>query len=180
MLMGLDFMKQYNCAIDIVNNLLIINEEELTLNCEGNIGCHRVVAKEDVNIPAMSEKIIQGKVVDTIGQTNDLFLIEQADVVRETVGIVAKTLVQGSNCVPLRIMNISDEPQEIRKGANLANMSPVCEVKSHCNKPVKLANVPEHLKDLYERTVIGMDTKQCNSVARLLFLSQIPTSEERE
>ena len=50
MLMGLDFMKQYNCALDIVNNLLIINEEELTLNCEGNIGCHRVVTKENVNI----------------------------------------------------------------------------------------------------------------------------------
>ena len=47
-------------------------------------------------------------------------------------------------------------------------MSPVCEVKSHCIKPVKFANIPEHLNHLYECTIIGLDTEQCNSVARLL------------
>ena len=130
MLMGLDFMKQYNCALDIVNNVLTINEEKLTLNCEGNIGCHRVVAKEDVNVPAMPEKIIHGKVINLVGQTNDLFQIGQADVVRENVGIVAKALLQGNDCVPLRIMNVSGDLVVLRLNVPVNNFS-VISGRSH-------------------------------------------------
>ena len=134
----------------------------------GNSGCHRVIAYEDVDIPAKCEKIIRGKVVDINENENSLFLIEQADVVKDNVGIVARALVQGNKCVPLRMMNVSDEPQKIRKGANLANLSPVSEVKSYCIKPTKIADVPDHLKDLYERTVTGMTKTQSEEVAKLL------------
>ena len=65
-------------------------------------------------------------------------------------------------------MNISDEPQKIRTGTKLATLSPVSEVKSNCVKPIKCANIPEHLRDLYERTVVGMTKEQREEIAKLL------------
>ena len=89
--------------------------------------------------------------------TNDLYLVEPDNALRkDDRGLVARALVQGSEYVPLRLMNVTDEPQIIRKSTNIATLSPVCEVKRHCIRPAKQENVPEHLKDLYERTVVGM------------------------
>ena len=65
-------------------------------------------------------------------------------------------------------MNDTDEPQIIRKNTNIATLSPVCEVKRHCIRPAKQENVPEYLKDLYERTVVGMTKEQKAEIAKLL------------
>ena len=103
----------------------------------GKIGCHQIIAKNDQEIPAISEKIIRGKVVDMPGNLTDLFIIEPADVKKENIGLVPRALVQSNESVLLRIMNITDEPQKITAGTNLAILSPVSEVKSHCTKTAK-------------------------------------------
>ena len=114
------------------------------------------MAKEDEIIPARSERIKQGTVVNMTEATNGLYIVEPDNALRKgDRGLVARALVQGSKYVPLRLMNVTDEPQIIRKSTNRATLSPVCEVKRHCIRPAKQENVPEHLKDLYERTVVN-------------------------
>lgn len=128
-----------------------------------------MVAREDEIIPARSERIIKSKVVNITGTTNDLYIVEPDIALRkDDRGLVARALVQGSEYVPLRLMNVTDEPQIIRKCSNIATLSLVCEVKHHCIKPAKQENVPEHLKDLYEKTVVGMTKEQKEEVAKLL------------
>ena len=106
------------------------------------------MAKDDEIIPARSERIITGRVVTMTRATNDLYIVEPDNALRkDDRGLVARALVQGSEYVPLRLMNVTDEPQIIRKSTNIATLSPVCEVKRHCITPAKQENVPEHLKD---------------------------------
>ena len=72
MLLGLDFMKNHDCTVDVGRNALIIKGKSFDMNCMGKIGCHRFIAKYDEKIPAMSENIISGKVLDMEGGSNDL------------------------------------------------------------------------------------------------------------
>ena len=100
--------------------------------------------------------------------TNGLYIGEPDNALRkDDRGLVARTLVQGNKYVPLRLMNVTDEPQIIRKSTNIATLSHVCEVKRHCIRPAKQENVPKHLKDLYERTVVGMTKEQKEEIAKL-------------
>ena len=162
-------MRRHGCTVDVENNVLIIQGKKCDLNCRGSIGCHRVVAKEDEIIPARSERIITGRAVNMTKATNDLYIVEPDNALRkDDRGLVARALVQGGEYVPLRLMNVTDEPQIIRKSTNIATLSPVCEVKRHCIRPAKQENVPEHLKDLYERTVVGMAKEQKAEIAKLL------------
>ena len=66
-------------------------------------------------------------------------------------------------------MNITDDDQTLYPGTNIATISPVSSVESV--KKVEKPNndqVPEHLKDLFDRTVVGMDNKQKKEVSRLM------------
>ena len=88
--------------------------------------------------------------VNITDATSDLFVVEPDNALKkDDRGLVARALVQGSKYVPLRLMNVTDEPQIIRKCTNIATLSPVCEVKRHCIRPAKQEHVPEHLKDSY-------------------------------
>ena len=169
LLIGLDFMRRHGCTVDVENNVLIIQGKKCDLNCRGLIGCHRVVAKEDEIIPARSERIITGRVVNMTKATNNLYKVEPDNALRkDDRGLVARALVQGSEYVSLQLMNVTDEPQIIRKSTNIATLNPACEVKRHCIRPAKQENVPEHLKDLYERAVVGMTKVQKAEIAKLL------------
>ena len=127
------------------------------------------MAKEDEIIPARSERIITGRVVNMTKATNDLYIVEPDNTLtKDGRGIVARAFVQGSKYVPLRLMNVTDEPQIIRKSTKIATLSSVCEVKRHCIKPAKQEHVSEHLKGLYERTMVGMTKEQKEVIAKLL------------
>ena len=142
-------MRRHGCTVDVEKNVLIIQGKKCDLNCRRSIGCHRVLAKKDEIIPARSKRIKTGRVVNMTKATNDLSIVEPDNALtNDDRGLVARALVQGSEYVPLRLMNVTDEPQIIRKSTNIASMSPVCEVKRHCIRPAKQENVAEHLKDL--------------------------------
>lgn len=71
--------------------------------------------------------------------------------------------------MPVRLMNLADEPCSIYAGTNIATASSVTKVqKVNSGTLVKCTLVPDHLTDLYERTVIGMDGEQWKQVANLL------------
>ena len=71
--------------------------------------------------------------------------------------------------LPIRVMNMTDEYCNIYSGTNTATASPVTEVQkvktSVCENN---RQVPDHLKDLYQKTVEGMDKGQQRQVAKLL------------
>ena len=64
LILGLDFLKNHECQIDVVQNVLSIHGKSCELMCNGKIGCYRILVSEKVNIPAMTEMIIEGKLED--------------------------------------------------------------------------------------------------------------------
>ncbi len=168
-LLGLDFLKQERCIVDVVNNTMTLNGQKVQLNCEGSIGCYRVVVAENVEVPAHSEAIIRGKVTGLPANQRELFMLEPSERMMDGgKGLVAKSLVQADCNIPVRVMNVTDEPQTFYAGTNVANMCPVTEVKTKPFRQVECHTVPAHLEDLYARAVDGMTLQQSKTVANLL------------
>ncbi|XP_062579100.1 uncharacterized protein LOC134241021 [Saccostrea cucullata] len=59
---GLDFMKKYNCTIDIVNGYFKVNNKVYKVDFFGKIGCFRINSKEVIVVPARSEIVTYCKV----------------------------------------------------------------------------------------------------------------------
>ena len=168
--MGLDFFRDHECQIDVVRNVLTMHGNSCDLTCSGAVGCYRISLSEKVNIPAMTEMIIEGQVEDGQISPKELCIVEPKDQSFENSEmLVARSLVYCSAKTPIRVMNITDEDQILYPGTNIATMSHVCSVKT-VKKILSPNNeqVPEHLNDLFDRTVVGMGHVQRKEIAKLL------------
>ena len=168
-ILGLDFLEKNNCKIDIAQGSLVIQNESIKLDRIGYVGCSRVVAKEMVQIPPRSEKIINASMTDSTLEKGRLCIIEPAESFLERgSALVAKSLSYSQTEIPVRVMNITDEICQIYPGTNIAKASSVVEVQNVKSKASLQNNVPSHLSDLYQRTVEGMNKAQQKHVAGLL------------
>ena len=169
-ILGLDFLKNQKGHINVETNSLILGDKKFDLNCHGKLGCYRIVISETVTVPARSEMIVSGKVADKGILKEDLCVIEPTEKAYENGQCIAKSLIHGKQAVPLRMMNLTNEAQTISHGVQVATASPVSEVrKVETNgNSTKKEVVPEHLQDLYRRTIEGLNKEQGQQVARLL------------
>ena len=169
-ILGLDFLKNQNGHINVETNSLILGDKKFDLNCHGKPGCYRNVRSETVTVPARSEMIVSGKVADKGILKEDLCVIEPTEKAYENDQCIAKSFIHGKQAVPLRMMNLTNEAQTLSSGVQVAIASPVSEVrKVETNgNSTKKEVVPEHLQDLYRRTIEGLNKEQGQQVARLL------------
>ena len=125
---------------------------------------------EAVTVPARSEMIVRGKVTNKAILKEDLCVIEPMANVYEDGQCVAKSLIHGKQTVPLRMMNLTNEAQTISPGFQVATASPVSEVRKVITSDnlLKGEPVPDHLQDLYKRTIHGLNKEQQKQVAKLL------------
>jgi hypothetical protein len=49
-IIGLDFLKNNDCIIDIVSKRLVVGKKSFNVHFEGQLGCYRVVASETVSM----------------------------------------------------------------------------------------------------------------------------------
>ena len=59
-IIGLDFLKENECQLDLVNNILNCRGKQCVLRLMGKLGCYRVTVAEKIEVPARSEVIIEG------------------------------------------------------------------------------------------------------------------------
>ena len=142
----------------------------MKLDSVSYVGCSRIIVSETVHVPPRSEKIIKATMVDSSIGDGGLCIIEPSERFMENgSALVAKTLIHSQGKVPIRVMNVTDEYCNIYSGTNIATASPVTEVQkvktSACENN---RQVPDHLKDLYQKTVEGMNKVQQRQVAQLL------------
>ena len=168
LMMGLDFLQTQKCVVDVAKNALRMHDKLIDLNCRGSVGCFRVTAPKDITIPPRSEIITYGQVIDKSKPCSGTFLMEPSDRLKQSgKGLLAKMLVDGSIEVPLRLMNVSETETVLPKGSHIGTLNPVSTVKKSLS-PKASENIPEHLRDLYERTIVGMTSKQSSEVFKLL------------
>ena len=114
-------------------------------------------------MPASSEVIVTGDVVDAPTGFSWGILEPMAISVHSDL-LVGKTLVdlRGTG-VPVRMMNLSNQPKQIKQGFELAKCTPVTSVASHPKKHQQSGNctvLPNYMKALYYKSVSNLECQQ--------------------
>ena len=184
--LGLDFMSSNKCMIDVNEQNMRIDEETIPLLKSGHYGCYKIAVAEDVNIPSRSEIVTYCNVVKPNGTRlqEGVSLIEPDDgFLASERGLVGKVLVQNTEKVPVRIMNISNEIKVVRSGTVVANMTHVNDVIEEASVTQKLnkGKLPSHLQNLLERSCSNLSQEQTQEVRKpLLKHSSLFASDDKD
>ena len=168
-ILGMDFLSQHECKVDIPAQRLIINSLVVNLWQEGNNpqSC-KVAIKEPVVIPPESEKLILGE-VQRRGSEGPVNMVQGSAKFVERYGLfVCHSLVDvEKGVVPIRILNPQSEPVHLHKGtmAGLALPVDICQTDMSPNYGVyqigqqdaevpsaRIKTLPEHLQMLLEES----------------------------
>ena len=114
----------------------------------------------------MSEMIIEGKVIDSNKSFKGLSIVEPCDrIVADGNALVGRCLVHCHETAPVRVMNLLNETQILHPGTSITTLSPVRDVHNFKDyNSDENVNVPSHLSDLNERTIVSMNNVQKRQV----------------
>jgi predicted aspartyl protease len=197
-LLGMDFLEEHGCLLDIKKRCLRVKGTVLPLYLErSEVKCSRISAIKSTMVPPRHEQLIEVRLHNTLQEKGKVSgLIEQVgEYVQQKGLVVAKTLVDmGSKNVHLRVMNLTEEVVELRKNTVMGICQPIEGVvdkldadQTRCrnvemldseNTSDKCTNVPEHLQDLVERCRKNLSSTEVSELEELLMeyrdIFQIP------
>ena len=163
-ILGLDFMTQHACDILVGKMTLKVKGQNLPClrygqTMESNI-C-RVAIAEDISIPANSEFLAPGRIIDPIKQGSAAIVEPNIDFVGKCEVLVARTLVDPSTFkIPLRIMNPTDKDITLYRDSCIATLENVS-MLPNVQKGMEISSIevdtnsptlPEHLVKTYKES----------------------------
>ena len=181
-ILGTDFLEPHGCLVDFRESKLLVGTEEVPFvkSCsQPEPHCSRVLLMECVDVPPRSERVVMAR-VEGSWRAAKWGLLEPGTASSKAADgvLIARTLVNlEKEDVPLRLMNVSDHPHRIKKGTELAVCEPVCGVSisgdgGDGSYSVRRAQVetelPNHVRELYEKSIIGLDDTQRKALYNLL------------
>lgn len=176
-ILGTDFLEPLGCVVNLKDNILAIGDEEVPLqrikSQPSDLPCYCAVLEQTVNLPPQSESLVSVRIEGLPSATNTWGILEPSeDGLRGVAGIMAgRTLVDlDQPTVPVRMLNLSEKEQRIKSGVAVAVCAAVQSVLSSdvCGKVNCKQALPDHLKDLYQRSVDGLDPVRQQQVCNLL------------
>ena len=176
-ILGTDFLEPLGCVVNLKDSILSIGDEEVPLQRVQSqlpsVPCYRAVLDQTVSLPPHSESLVPVR-IEGLQSTKDKWgiLEPREDGLHSIAGIMAgRTLVDLEQpTVPVRVLNLSEKEQRIKSGVAVA----VCaSVQSVLSKDVGGSTdckqaLPDHLKDLYQRSIDGLDPVRQAQVCKLL------------
>ena len=179
-IIGLDFLIKHNCQVDLVAKILRLGNDEIPLyesTLSSELTCRRVFATRTLSIPGRSEAILPG----TMGESN---VGTTWGSVGPTAGeettselMVGRVLVDTTlDVIPVRVLNLSDGYVTIKEGTHIAICEPVesvtkmtlCKERARRDPVDMVHDVPDHLKDLFERSRSCLDENCTTCLCELL------------
>lgn len=163
-ILGMDFLLTHNCDVLLSKNKLKLSGE--TIQCfqfaSSAKTCCRICIQETIMVPANSEIIVSGEPTSPIFK-GSIGLIEPNEEFIEKSGLLMARAIVKSNSydIPLRIMNVQDQPCTLYKGTLVAQYNKINENdiqsyeivfsidKDQINSS-KEKELPAHLKDVFE------------------------------
>jgi hypothetical protein len=122
MLIGVDFLKQHNCAIDFQKGTIRVRGEYCKMSLEQESKVCRVMFRESTTIPARSLLTIPCKVENGStckGSTGVLELLRKFEE-RYNIGVLK--VVSPLQQVPVKLFNCSDRPKKVFKGSTVGEL----------------------------------------------------------
>ena len=160
-ILGLDFLQQQHCQLNITDGLLSMGNVQVPLlhpwTDSLDMPCYRVIALEEVNIQPHTEAVIPAKVVNYTSK-NRWGIIEPADVESIPGVLIGKVLTQlreESTVVPVRMVNVTEEKRKVLAGSELAKCETVnfvvcSDFENGFQESTYSKEMPKHLTELYE------------------------------
>ena len=181
-LLGTDFLEPHGCLVDFRDSKLLIGTEEVPFRKSCSTfapSCCRIILKECIDVPPRSEAVVMGKVEGSLGPARWGLVEPKAATSKAVDGVlIGRTLVDlEKEAVPMRLMNISDIPHRIKKGTELAFCEPVYGVSTsdQCGGGIGSIKrtqaemrLPDHVRELYERSIVGLDDTRREMLYHLL------------
>lgn len=187
-IVGLDLLQSQGCQIDLGKNRIMINGE--TVECYQKDdhyvpSCCRVEIKENVVIPPETEIILPGTLETRIkGWTG---IVEpNVSFIQKSGLLVAKSLVNvNSDQIPIRVVNLSSKSCTVYKNTTAAYIEAVQYGQDEIVETVNTVytedltgEVPNHLKDVYQRACDNLSLQQQKQVKDLLIKHQSVFSKD--
>ncbi|KAJ8952015.1 hypothetical protein NQ318_023456 [Aromia moschata] len=121
-ILGLDILSKHGFVVDVKNKTIQIQNEEIVMapKLQDYNKSRRIIVEEDIQIPQGSENIIIAKLDGNGLSTGIVEASEWNDGL-----LVARSLVQMNNQIPVRIANISDKKIILKKNEVLGRCEPV-------------------------------------------------------
>ncbi|GBO39194.1 hypothetical protein AVEN_80367-1 [Araneus ventricosus] len=160
-ILGLDFLQKFNFTVDLEKNEIRTGEEEIPLfsaSVKHSNSCS-VLAKKRTIIPARSECLIQG----VPGQFRYAVTDFPSQASQKGV-LVAATLVDlEMEAIPVRILNLNNEPKILDKGDVISTCEPVVDILA---RPQEFSGA-QHLPSTLENFQI-LNEEERTAVRKLL------------
>ncbi|KAJ8946066.1 hypothetical protein NQ318_009191 [Aromia moschata] len=123
-ILGLDILSKHGFVVDIKNRIIHIQNEEIVMapKLQDYNQSRRIIIEEDIQIPQGSENIVIAR-LDGNGEGLSTGIVEARE--RNDGLLVARSLVQINNQIPVRIANISNKKIILKKNEVLGRCEPV-------------------------------------------------------
>lgn len=159
--LGLDFMKNHPCVIDVCNNHLKVGESLCSLFYVEKIDCYRVTFNEHLNVPPRTE-IVTIDHVDIPDYNSYIPFLEQTQekFKGEDQLLLGRTLVNADKLVTIRLLSLSDDIKHIYPGTIVGRMNPIDSIMSTTENQNSYEDLTPFLKVLFGKTVKNLDNEQ--------------------
>lgn len=131
-ILGMDFLMKHQCDVVLSEQCLKLKKSViLCFKSEGEDMCCRLVAAVSSCVPANSEVIVQGKVIDTHGRSGFVFTEPSEQFGNCCNLLMASSVIDVSgDGVPVRLMNLTDQDIKLQKIILVAKCVEVNNVRS--------------------------------------------------
>ena len=151
-ILGLYFMTEYECSIDLKQMCLVMNGKRIRCDMKGKIGCYRVSLVETGSIPPRHEMCTCGEINDYCHSVKCIGIIEPSDTFQKAgKAMVGRILASANENVPVPLMNQSNEEVIVYKDTVVGQFEQVKENASKETLDVKNSSLPEQLENWSNR-----------------------------
>lgn len=164
-ILGLDVMTKLECKIDLKNGILSVGNEEVILRRGKDISA-RVRLLEETTIPALSQMTLQAATNHKLPEGQCMVLEPAVDDKKLARGIIiARTLFQTGETLPVRLMNINSYPVTLKEGTEIGCCSTVASVVHQLkHNSSSLGPLPAELKTFVERSCQDVTQEEAKQV----------------
>ena len=174
-IVGLDFLERHGCQVDLKEGVLHIGNSEVPLQkpqeFDGAVQlCCRAVVDSGIHLPPLSENIVPAKLINP-NHADKWGLLEREQEAPLFGGLmIGRALVNlQQEIVPVRILNLSDQPRKLNQGVELAVCKSVtCILSNDTCMTEANGDLPNHVQSLYERSITALELHQYSMVSNLL------------
>ena len=187
-IVGMPFLEKAGAVIDVGRKRVFLKNKSVRLHdVRGKPLYSKVIASETVHVPPGREIILSGRVCSRRNNPKGIAYLEPSNCTpRNTGALIARVVVDSSaSNVPVRLFNPLDTTITIHKNATMGILAEVDEISEHKishEKPESINKVtervptsppvepiiPDHLKELYERSSKELTNNEKGMLGNLL------------